>query len=136
MPVFDEQPGRSGNNADPGYRQIAQLSSYGAQPSSLPGPDREDQLKIVASSERNVNGILIMLTHPLPGLCRNGDLRSIQRDSHRRGLRNLTHTICQAIAEIHAARRSAVSSKQEPGPNARIWTEVSRGGTSIGVVLL
>jgi len=64
-PVFDEQAGRSGHKADPGYRQIAQLSSYGAQSSSLPGPHREDQLKIVASSQREVNGILIAPAQPL-----------------------------------------------------------------------
>src|SRR5262245_31807745 len=62
--VMDQQAGRSGHNADPGYRQIAQLSSYGPQPPSLLGLGRKDQFKIVSSSEREVNRITILPAQP------------------------------------------------------------------------
>jgi len=109
--VLDEQAGRSGHNADPGYRQIAQLSSYGPQPPSLVGLGRKDQFKIVSSSQREVNRITIPPAQPRFQLCRNRQSRGIQRDTDRRGLRNLTHTVCQSVAEIHAARRGAIASE-------------------------
>ena len=52
-----EQARRSGHDPDLGYRQIAEMLSYGAQPPSLPWPAREDQLVIIASAERKVQWI-------------------------------------------------------------------------------
>ena len=55
--VFDEQARRPGDNADLGYRQITQKTSYGPQSSSLSGPGRKDQLEVVATTQRDIHWI-------------------------------------------------------------------------------
>ena len=62
--VFDDQARRPGDDADSGYRQIAEMSSYGPQPSSLFGPDCKDQLEIIAAAQRDVDWIATLLAEP------------------------------------------------------------------------
>jgi hypothetical protein len=124
--VFDQQARCPSYDPDSGYRQIAQLPSYVPQPSSLPGPARENQLEIVASSEREVNWISTRTAQPLARLSRNGDRGSIEGDAHGRCLRNLAHTIGEAITQVHAARCGTITTEQYAGTNAGIGQEVPR----------
>jgi hypothetical protein len=62
--VFDEQARRAGDDADLGYRQITQKTSYGSQSSSQPGPGRKDQLEVVATTQRDLYWITTLTAEP------------------------------------------------------------------------
>lgn len=55
--VLDEQARRPGDDADSGYRQIAQEPSYGPQSSCVPRPNCKEQLEIVTAAQRCIQRI-------------------------------------------------------------------------------
>jgi hypothetical protein len=123
--IFDEQTGCPGDNPDPCYRQIAQMLSCCAQPSRL-GPSRcKKKFKIVAALQGHVNRLPASTAEPVPALRRNRNGCGVERDAHRRGLRELPHTISKPIAQVHAARGRTVAPEQAPGTDARLGPEIS-----------
>ena len=125
--VAHEEVGPPRDDADPGYRQIADAATGAPQPAAVARPDREEQLVVVAAAERGRQPVGAGRRVPGARLVRNGQRPGVDLHADTRRARQLAQSVRQTIAEVHAARRSSMMRQLEPGAHPGFGAQVSRG---------